>query len=184
MSSIRHPQSSTFLVERRWLVRHTPKVSTTIVVELGTNNGGNLLNIGIGGLSVQSVAELDQDAEIPVRFRLQDTQEAIQTVGRVVWLGPTQKEAGICFNNLPVGKEQQIADWIAAQERPVLGTESSEDYSSSLTDRRSVIPINEGARQSDLTGEAETIQIVGAVSVPRESQLPKLAAESIAPGAA
>jgi len=173
-----HPLSSTIVVERRWLVRYTPKYSTTIVVELGTNNGGNLLNIGIGGLSVQLVAELIPDAEIPVRFRLQGAEEAIETVGRVVWLGPTKKEAGICFNNLPVDTEQQIADWIVAQERPIFGAESGEDFSSSITDRRSVIPINEAARQSDLTGEAETIPIGGAVDVPRDSLLPELSAES------
>src|SRR5579864_7157381 len=99
MSPSNHPNSSTIRVERRWLVRYTPKLSTTIVVELGTNNGGNLLNLGIGGLSVQSVAELDPDADIVVRFRLQGADQAIQTLGRVVWLGPTKKEAGICFND-------------------------------------------------------------------------------------
>lgn len=183
MSPSIHPMSSTFLVERRWLVRYTPKLSTTIVVELGTNNGGNLLNLGIGGISVQSVAELNPDAEILLRFRLQGAHEAIQTVGRVVWLGPTKKEAGICFNNLPVGTEQQIADWIAAQEQQIPGTESGEDFSSSITERRSVIPINEASRQSDLTYEDETTQIGGAVAAPRDSVLPKFTAEPEQDGA-
>jgi hypothetical protein len=176
--------SSTIPIERRWLVRHTPKRSTTIVVELGTNNGGNLLNIGIGGLAVQTVLELSPDAEVPVRFRLQGAEEAIETSGRVVWLGPTNKEAGICFNNLPVGKEQQIADWIAAQELPILGAETGEDYSSSITERRSVIPINEASRQSDLTDEGEAILIGGAVGIPRDSLLPSLTAEPDRVGAA
>jgi PilZ domain len=183
MSRSTHPLSSTILVERRWLVRYTPKYSTTIVVELGTDNGGNLLNVGIGGLSVQSVAELNLHAEILLRFRLQSAAEAIETVGRVVWLGPTKKQAGICFNNLPVGTEQEIADWITAQERPILDTESGQDFSSSITERRSVIPINEAARQSDLSGEAEAIPVGGADGIHRDSLLPKLSADSAPTGA-
>jgi hypothetical protein len=116
------PRNSTTFDERRRHVRH--KLSSIIYVGLGPNNGGILINLGEGGLSLQAVAELDPETELTLHFQLQSTEQAIETAGRVTWLGPTQKEAGICFENLPGNAEQQITEWIARLEQPTQSPEA------------------------------------------------------------
>jgi hypothetical protein len=121
--SIVPPQNSTTtLNERRRHVRH--KVPSIIYVGLGASNGGIIINLAAGGLSLQAVAELNPETELTLHFQLEGTKQAIETEGRVTWLGPTQKEAGICFKNLVGKTEQQIAEWIAKLEQPAPGTET------------------------------------------------------------
>jgi PilZ domain len=110
--------------ERRRHVRH--KVLSIIYVELGPGNGGILVTLGVGGLSLQAVAKLSLDTELTLHFRLPGA-EAIEALGRVTWLGPTQKEAGISFKDLPSDTEQQIARWIASQEQPVDATQTESE---------------------------------------------------------
>jgi hypothetical protein len=113
-------------VERRRHVRHSLKSSTTVVIQLGPNNGGNLLDIGGGGISVQAVARLVPETEFALTFRLQGIEEPIRTVGRVTWVGPTQKVAGISFKNLPESPKHQIVEWIASQKPSAQNSPSSE----------------------------------------------------------
>jgi len=118
-----HPQNSTTTFnERRRHVRH--KVPSIIYVGLGAGNGGIVINLGAGGISLQAVAELNPETELTLHFQLEGTKQAIETEGRVTWLGPTHKEAGICFKNLLGNTEQQIAEWIAKLEQPAPGTET------------------------------------------------------------
>src|ERR1700751_3634698 len=100
--------------------RQAPSI---IYVGLGAGNGGIIINLGAGGLSLQAVAELNPETELTRHFRMQGEEHAIETTGRVTWLGPTQKEAGICFKNLPNNAEQKIAEWIARLEEPAPSTE-------------------------------------------------------------
>ena len=121
------PQNNTTTFnERRRHARH--KVPSIIYVGLDAGNGGIIINLSAGGLSLQAVAELNPETELTLHFRMQGAEHAIETMGRVTWLGPTQKEAGICFKNLPDNTEQQIAEWIARLEEPApttgTGTES------------------------------------------------------------
>ena len=103
--------------ERRHHVRHRLKPFSTVVVQLGPNNGGSLLDIGGGGISIQAVSKLRPQVELTMRFRLEGMTEAIEAVGRVKWLGPTQKVAGVSFKDLPESTEEQIVQWVASQER-------------------------------------------------------------------
>ncbi len=117
------PQNNTTTFnERRRHVRH--KVPSIIYVGLGAGNGGIIINLGAGGLSLQAVAELNPEAELALHFQLQGNEQAIETEGRITWLGPTQKEAGICFKNLLGNTERQIADWMARLEQPAPCTET------------------------------------------------------------
>jgi hypothetical protein len=78
-------------------------------------------------LSLHAATKLNADAELDLRFRLDPNEDPIEAVGRVAWLGPTQKEAGLSFKNLPVETEQRIANWIAAQEQPASVTQREMD---------------------------------------------------------
>jgi hypothetical protein len=103
-------------VERR---RHVRQKSCSIVcVKLDNDNGGILLNLGTGGLSFQAVAQIEGDRDLILNFKLPDGPEAIQIEGKVAWLGPTRKEAGICFRDLPDSTQQRISGWIEMQGAP------------------------------------------------------------------
>lgn len=109
--------------ERRQHVRRG-LTSSILYVELGSGNGGIVVSLGTGGLSLHAAIKLNADEELALRFQLDPAGKAIETAGRVVWLGPTRKEAGISFKDLPADAERQIANWIAAQEQPVSVTQS------------------------------------------------------------
>jgi Tfp pilus assembly protein PilZ len=87
-----------------------------VYLKLSDDNGGILLNLGKGGLSLQAVAGLNPGQDLVLRFGLFDREEALTVSGRVVWLGPTRKEAGIRFESLSESTEQTIARWIATEE--------------------------------------------------------------------
>lgn len=111
--------------ERRNYARYRLKPFSTVVVQLGPSNGGSLLDVGGGGLSLQAVAKLRPEVELNLRFRLEGMTEAIDAFGRVTWLGPTQKVAGISFKNLPVSTELEIVQWVDAQQRSTLNDTST-----------------------------------------------------------
>lgn len=112
--------------ERRHHVRHQ-LTSSILYVELGPGNGGIIVSLGTGGLSLHAATKLNADEELDLRFQLDATRKPIEAAGRVVWLGPTRKEAGISFKDLPADAERQIANWIAAQEQPVSITQGELD---------------------------------------------------------
>src|SRR5579864_9473288 len=118
MHSLTPLRNSATSVDRRRHVRHKLNLSSIVVVDLGPNNGGNIIDIGAGGLSVQAVAKLNSAAALTFHFRLPGLAQPIQTAGRVTWVGPTQKVAGISFDNLPGSTEQQIIEWVERQYRP------------------------------------------------------------------
>src|ERR1035437_9149943 len=119
--SVMTPQNTTPSGERRRHVRKRP--SSIVSVKLDNDNGGILLNLGTGGLSFQAVARVNPEQDLILHFKLFDTGEAIAIAGRVAWLGPTRKEAGVCFKDLPDRTEQSIAGWIARQETGSHATE-------------------------------------------------------------
>jgi hypothetical protein len=102
--------------ERRRHVRQ--KTPALTCVKLENDNGGILLNLGTGGLSFQAVSQLDQNRELILHFKLPDSAEEIQLEGSVAWLGPTRKDAGICFRDLPGSTQQRISEWIEKQGPP------------------------------------------------------------------
>lgn len=114
-------RNSTAPDERRHQTRH--RLTSTVYVELGPGNGGIIVTLGSGGLSVHAAVKLKAEMELTLRFRLEPTEEPIEVAGRVAWLDPTQKEAGISFQDLSGDAERRIADWIAEQERPVSVTQ-------------------------------------------------------------
>jgi hypothetical protein len=111
--SVGSPQNTTPSMERRHCVRH--KSSSIVVVKLDNNNGGILLNLGTGGLSFQAVTKLNPCENLILHLKLDDSGEAIKIEGSVAWLGPTRKEAGVCFKDLPDRTQKCISEWIAKQ---------------------------------------------------------------------
>ncbi len=117
-------RSSPTLDDRRRHRRHKP--TSIIYVALGPGNGGILVNLSAGGMSLQAAAKLNAETELELNFQLQmqGAEQAIETVGCVAWLDPTRKEAGISFKDLPGNTEEQIAKWIADQEQLTWDTQT------------------------------------------------------------
>lgn len=181
------PQNNTTTFnERRRHVRH--KVPSIIYVGLGAGNGGIIINFGAGGLSLQAVAELNPEAELALNFQLQGNEQAIETEGRITWLGPTQKEAGICFKNLLGNREQQIAEWIARLEPPAPGTDTGTEpcpQSPPISGEASVQRTKGSIQAISPNNETENTRSNFAAEIPRESlsESPHLDDSSIAPDA-
>ena len=165
------PQNNTTTFnERRRHVRH--KVPSIIYVGLGASNGGIIINLGTGGLSLQAVAELNPETELTLHFHLQGNEQAIETEGRITWLGPTQKEAGVCFKNFPGTTEQQIAEWIAGLELPAPGTDTGTDprlLSPPIGDESAVQHIKGSSQAISPRNETENTRSNFAANIPRES---------------
>ena len=182
------PQNNTTTFnERRRHVRH--RVPSIIYVGLGARNGGIIINLGAGGVSLQAVEELNPDAELALHFQLQGNEQAIETEGRITWLGPTQKEAGICFQNLVGNTEQQIAEWIASLEQPAPGTETGTEPRPKpppINREAPVQPIQMSIQAISPHKETENTRSNFALEIPRESlsESSQLDHSSIVPGAA
>ena len=108
-------------MERRRHIRQ--KVSSITYLEFGDDNGGILLNLGGGGLSLQAVAKLNPGQELTLRFGLFNDEELITVAGRVIWVSATRKDAGICFAGLSERSSDAIEKWLAAQDAERISAE-------------------------------------------------------------
>jgi len=61
--------------------------------------------------------KLTAETNSTVNLRLRGSGLNAELVGEIVWLGATQKQAGICFKGLSPDIQKEIADWIAREER-------------------------------------------------------------------
>jgi hypothetical protein len=97
-------------------------------VQMDSANGGIVLNLGIDGVAFHAAQKLVAEKNSTLKLRLRGSGLLVELTGELVWLSPTQKEAGIRFNDLSGTVRQEIADWIA-REAQVFGPAGSEDRS-------------------------------------------------------
>src|SRR5580700_4839711 len=89
------PEGPNAMPERRAHTRFT--ASSLSYIDLGEANGGLILNLSEGGVSVQAAEVLIGDVYPRIRFHLPKSEDWIDTGGRIAWRGKTKKEAGIRF---------------------------------------------------------------------------------------
>ena len=87
-------------------------------VELTQDNGGILLNLGEGGLAVQSALTLTSNEFPELRFQLPNMRGWLTASGRVAWMSDSKKEAGIEFLDLHEHARAQIRTWVAKEDEP------------------------------------------------------------------
>jgi TonB family protein len=107
--------------ERRAYTRQP--IPSLAYVELDEGNGGIILNISEGGLSVQAVAGLMDDLLPGVRFQLAETDTWIKANARITWTNETRKLAGLEFVNLSEDCRGNIRKWLDRDSRPTADTE-------------------------------------------------------------
>jgi TonB family protein len=103
--------------ERRTHVRR--RVLSLEYIDLGSSNGGILLNLSEGGMYVQAVASLSADDIPQIGFRLPDSGYLVKTDAKIAWVGESKKDAGIQFLNLPEEARLKIREWVAVEHPPV-----------------------------------------------------------------
>jgi TonB family protein len=116
-SEPRQSAGSLHVPERRTHVRR--RVLSLEYIDLGSSNGGILLNLSEGGMYVQAVASLSADDIPQIGFRLPDSGYLVKTDAQIAWVGESKKDAGIRFLNLPEEARLKIREWVAVEHPPL-----------------------------------------------------------------
>ena len=122
-SSLRAPERRTHVRRRALSLEY---------IDLGSSNGGILLNLSEGGMYVQAVASLSSDDIPRIAFRLPDSGYLVKTDAKIAWVGESKKDAGIQFLNLPEEARLKIREWVAVEHPPVESADEPEAESASL----------------------------------------------------
>jgi TonB family protein len=111
-------------------------------VELDEGNGGIILNISEGGLSVQAVTSLMDDVLPGVRFQLADTVGWVEAQARISWTNDTRKLAGLEFINLSEDCRGRLRQWLDRDAVSTAGSEATEtrDPGESTTQEADALP--------------------------------------------
>src|SRR5277367_711700 len=107
-----HPAES----DRR--LHYRQPIRTLAYVELDEGNGGIVLNISEGGLSVQAFASLMDDVLPGVRFQLSESEGWILANTRITWTGQSRKLAGLEFIDLSEDARGRIKEWLIREALP------------------------------------------------------------------
>jgi TonB family protein len=110
-SSKTHPDK-----DRRLHARQ--RIHSLSYVKMGDSNGGIVLNISEGGISVQAAAALDPDEPVTLSLEIPRVRNRVEVRGEVAWLSASKKEAGIRFVDLPESTLKQIQKWMAREASP------------------------------------------------------------------
>jgi TonB family protein len=104
------------LSERRMHSRQ--QVRSITYVELDQGNGGIVLNVSEGGLSVQAVVSLMEDQLPCMRIQLSQPKDWVETGARIAWAGESRKVIGLQFVDLPEQARSQIREWVSRETLP------------------------------------------------------------------
>jgi TonB family protein len=85
-------------------------------VDLGESNGGIVLNVSESGIGIQAVEMVE--GPTTVRLQLPGSKKHLEVRTELAWVGPSRKEAGLCFVDLSEDTLKQIRNWIACEASP------------------------------------------------------------------
>src|SRR5215467_778281 len=88
-------------------------------VNLSDMNGAILVNLSEGGLALQAVANLSEDQLSRMHFQLSESASLLETGGRIRWISPSRRLAGIEFVNLSYRAHRQIRELLASDDSRV-----------------------------------------------------------------
>ncbi len=116
-----YPNSNSLSTSRAEERRRNPRVrpSSLIFAQLGSGNGGIVVNLGMDGVACHAAQNLVAEKNSTLNVRLRGSGLNAEIVGELVWLGATQKEVGISFTSLSPDIRKEIADWMVREAQPV-----------------------------------------------------------------
>lgn len=164
----------------RWLIAGSKPVK----VDLGPAGAGVLVDIGGGGIRVQSLAPLRRGAEVPVRLDIPDKYEPVQCSGIVVWSKPNGA-AGIRFTTLSENQKTILRSWLEDLEQAATSGKDSQqqdEFTSIVSKIRAAQLNNADALNVILKRVSETTSASGsAIALGTPENMVCLAAVGIAP---
>ncbi len=132
--------------ERR---RHSRvRVASLIPVDLGSDNGGIVVDLSEGGFRVRVVGRLETDRVVPVELPLYGKSLRIEASGQVAWVDESGRAGGVRFVDLPERSHRQVKQWLV-QNSPTSDIQQEE-----LATRPEAIepePLTSAAAQRDVT---------------------------------
>lgn len=81
-------------------------------LDMGTDNGGMVVNLSEGGMGFQAVNPVAPQTEIPISFSLASGYR-IDVKARVAWVNNTGKIGGVVFGKLSKDSLSLIREWVA-----------------------------------------------------------------------
>jgi TonB family protein len=93
-------------------------LSALAYLDIGTDNGGIVLNVSEDGLALQAVGPLDEKSDVNLRIQLPHSDKRIESVAKVVWLSASNRQAGLRFLSMSAEGRSQISKWIESQNAP------------------------------------------------------------------
>ncbi|MGH9734942.1 MAG: TonB family protein [Candidatus Acidiferrales bacterium] len=99
------------------------------------DNGGIILNLSEDGLAFQAVGPLHEQKQVQLVVQLPHSGTRFETAAEIVWLGSTNREAGVRFLNIPADARLQIREWVESQNAPHADGPASIDLTSAQAER-------------------------------------------------
>lgn len=99
--------------ERRRHERVQP--SGLVYLDIGTENGGIILDLNEAGAGVQAVAPLAALSKISIRFQVPDSSKRVQTEAQIAWVGESRRRVGLHFTGVSDEVRLQIRGWLRSQ---------------------------------------------------------------------
>jgi TonB family protein len=93
-------------------------VGSIAYVELEDNNGGIVLNVSEGGLSLAAAGVLAVDHPPRIRIQLPQSRDWIELPAEIAWVSESKKEAGIRFHELTPEAGSRIKNWVSSEACP------------------------------------------------------------------
>lgn len=132
------------------------RVHSLSYIKIGDGNGGIVLNISEGGISVQAAAVLDDSESVPLWLEIPKVRERVKVTGEIVWLSSTRKEAGLRFVDLPESALREIRKWMAREAAPEKFEEETEPVNE---EQEAPVPAAEQGETAVLESSEEKIAI-------------------------
>ncbi|MGC1105183.1 MAG: PilZ domain-containing protein [Candidatus Acidiferrales bacterium] len=136
-------------------------------LDMGTENGGVVVNLSEGGLGFQAVGRVEPDSQIPLSFSLGPGYR-IDVKARVVWVSAQGKSGGAVFGKLSKDSRSLIREWLLKPE-----FEHEEETAVSA-------PGREGETEKHLPGSAPPSNITQTPTMPAQDSKSNLQSEASA----
>jgi hypothetical protein len=137
-------------------------------LKLKDGNGGILLDISEQGLAMQTVKSLGDVAYTQLRFQLSQSNDWVETRGRIAWISASKQTAGVEFIDLSYESLNFIKRWISSIESP------------NSSEQENAIPPTKPALTFDDVGDVTPIPNTPKVDIVVEELVQELITEDLA----
>jgi hypothetical protein len=125
---------------------------------LQDDNGGIVLDISEQGLAMQVAKSLEDDPYTQLRFRLSQSDDWVETQGRIAWISASKKTAGVEFIDLSFQSLIFIKNWMSSIASPNTREENAMDVS--IAPPKSALSFDEPANVTSIPEPAKTDLVV------------------------